>query len=108
MARTTILATCAALALSACAQGPDSIAPVAMPDGMYSHLSCQRAAQERAAVGERLASLEAQQRSAVAGDAFGVFLIGVPMSSLTGGDKAGLIGAEKGKALALDARLAGC
>jgi hypothetical protein len=56
----------------------------------------------------RLASLESQQRSAVAGDAVGVFLIGVPVSSLTGGDKAGLIAAEKGKVLALDSRLSTC
>jgi hypothetical protein len=57
---------------------------------------------------QTLATREAAQRSAVTGDALGVFLIGVPMSSLSGGDKAGQIGASKGKVLALEARLAGC
>ena len=106
--RLSILATAAALALAACAQAPDAIAPVAMPGGMYDHLSCQQARAERERLGQSLAALEAQQRSAVAGDALGVFLIGVPMSSLTGGDKAGLIAAERGKLLALDARLGRC
>jgi hypothetical protein len=42
------------------------------------------------------------------GDAIGVFLIGVPVSSLSGGDKEGLIAAAKGKELALQNRLLGC
>lgn len=101
-------ALCAAAALAACAQSPDAIAPVAMPGGMYDHLSCQSAGAERARVAQTLAGLESLQRSTAASDAVGVFLIGVPMGSLTGGDKAGQIAAEKGKALALDARLARC
>lgn len=98
----------AILLVSACAQSPDSIAPVAMPGGMYDHLSCSDAVATRASIGQQLASLEAAQRQAVTGDAIGVFLIGVPTASLTGGDKAGLIAAEKGKAQALDARLLRC
>ena len=103
-----VLIAAASLTLAACAQSPDSIAPVSMPGGMYDSYSCQAARAEYATVTESLAALESRQRAAVAGDAFGVFLIGVPMSSLTGGDKAGLIAAEKGKVLALDARLKRC
>ena len=103
------LAPLAPLALlAACAQSPDAIAPVAMPSGAFSQLSCQQARADRASASSTLAALEAQQRSAVAGDAVGVFLIGVPVSSLTGGNKAGLIAAEKGRVMALDARLAQC
>lgn len=47
--------------------------------------------------GAGLAALEKQQSSAATGDALGVFLIGVPTTSLTGGDKAGEIAVEKGK-----------
>ena len=103
-----LLALPAILALAACAQSPDAIATVAMPGGMYDHLSCAAARSERTALGTRLAALESQPRGAVAGDAIGVFLIGLPTSSLTGGDKAGLLATEKGKAVALDARLARC
>lgn len=45
-----LLALPAILAVAACAQSPDAIAPVAMPGGMYDHLSCQDAQAERAAL----------------------------------------------------------
>lgn len=98
----------AALTLSACARGPESIAPVAMPAGSYSSMSCATAAAERSRVATELAALESQQRGAVAGDAIGVLLIGVPVASLTGGDHAGDISVSKGKALSLDAHLMNC
>jgi hypothetical protein len=102
----TILA--AAFALSACAQYPNAIAPITMPSGMYDATSCRAAQAEAASIAANLAALEARQREAVAGDAVGVFLIGVPVSSLTGGDVAGQIAAERGKALALETRLRRC
>ncbi len=103
-----LILTAAALSLAACAQSPDAIAPVAMPAEMFAATSCATARAEQAATTTRLAALSDQQRSAVTGDALGVFLIGVPLSSLTGADKEGLIATEKGRLLALDARLAGC
>lgn len=99
--------TAAALLLAACAKNPESIAPVSMGNA-YAGIDCATAASNRTTAQTMLASLESQQRSAVAGDAVGVFLIGVPLSSLTGGDKAGLIATEKGKILALDSRLQAC
>lgn len=98
----------ALVALSACAQSPEAISPVSMPGGMYDHLSCASARAEQERINARLTGLEAAQRSAVAGDAIGVFLIGVPASSLTGGDKAGELATEKGKSLAIDIRLDRC
>lgn len=106
--RPIVLVTTATLALAACAPAPDAIAPVAMPSGMFDHLSCQQAAAERDRLGQRLAALESRQRSAAAGDAVGVLLIGLPVSSLTGSDAQGLIAAEKGKLAVLDARLGRC
>lgn len=47
-------------------------------------------------------------RGAVAGDAIGVLLIGVPTSSPTGANKAGLIGVSKDKIAALEARVVSC
>ena len=103
-----MLATTAAALLAACAQRPDAIAPATMPAGMYSAASCSQARAELAQVSQSLAAMEQQQNSAATGDALGVFLIGVPTSSLTGGDKAGQIAVEKGRKLALEARLRGC
>lgn len=104
----TTFATIAALALvTACAQSPDAIAPVSM-GGVFDALPCAQARAMLASDTQTLAVLDAQQRSAMAGDAIGVFLIGIPTSSLTGGDVAGQIGATKGKVLALQARVSVC
>lgn len=103
----TILAVIGTLAVSACAQSPSAIQPVSMT-GAYDGISCSRAKADLAAQRETLRSLSEAQRSAVAGDAFGVFLIGVPVSSLTGGDRAGDIATAKGKVLALEQKVARC
>lgn len=99
--------TLAMLALAACAKSPDAIAPVSMGSAYASH-DCAATDRDLNAERTTLAALEKQQRGAVAGDAVGVFLIGVPMSSLTGGDKAGDIATSKGKIAALEARAAIC
>ena len=103
-----ILSTIAVLSLlAACAASPDSIAPVSMGNA-YDATSCQQTAIMLANERQTLANLEGKQKGAVVGDAVGVFLIGVPVSSLTGGDVSGHIAASKGKILALEARMTGC
>lgn len=107
----TRLTTAALLAgatmLGACAQSPDSILPVSMGNA-FVEMPCGQARQMLAAERQTLAALEVRQNDAVAGDALGVFLVGVPMSSLSGGDAAGEIAAAKGKVIALENRLLTC
>lgn len=103
----TLLALAALPLIAACAPGPDSIAPIPMGSAFASY-DCRAASTDLAAERKNLSALEAKQRGAATGDAIGVFLIGVPTSSLTGGNKAGEIGASKGKVLALEARIATC
>ena len=102
-----ILALVVAALLAGCAESPDAIAPVSMV-GAYDGVPCSKARtlleQERAT----LSALSTAQEAAVSGDAVGVFLIGVPVSSLNGKDKAGAIATSKGKILALEARLQTC
>ncbi len=93
--------------LAACAQGPGSIAPVSMGNA-FATLDCAQAVRDLQAERQTLAALESKQKSAVVGDAIGVFLIAVPVSSLTGNDVSGQIGASKGKVLALEARASTC
>lgn len=100
----TILAI---VALSACAKSPSSIAPVSMGSA-FSGVPCHTVNADLAAERDTLAALESAQKGAVVGDAIGVFLIGVPMSSLAGGDKSGELATSKGKVLALEARSAEC
>ena len=95
------------LALAACAQNPASIAPVSMGNA-FAAQECTSAQRDLLAERMTLEAAEEKQRGAVVGDAVGVFLIGVPVSSLTGGDVAGQIATSKGKILALEARVAAC
>jgi hypothetical protein len=103
----TILAIGILTAMSACAQRPDAIAPVPMGNA-FATMPCQTAANELNMERQNLAALSAAQNSAASSDAVGVFLIGIPWSSLSGGDKAGMVGASKGKVIALEQRLSTC
>ena len=93
--------------VAACAQSPNSIAPVSMGNA-YAGLACNQARADLNAERQALAALESKQQGAVAGDAIGVFLIGAPVSSLSGGNVAGSIAASKGKVIALEARVSAC
>lgn len=103
--RNMTIALIALLPLAACAKRPDAIVPVDIPMAAYSNDSCEKLAQEL--IGERnnLGALSKQQNNAATGDALGVFLIGVPASSLTGGDKEGTISVSKGKIVAIESAL---
>jgi hypothetical protein len=103
----TVAAITLSLSLTACAKSPSSIAPVSMA-GMYDNLSCKKARTMLEQERQTLSALESQQKSARTGDAIGVFLILVPVSSLTGADREGAIATSKGKTLALEARVQEC
>lgn len=91
--------------LSACAKGPDAIVPISMGNA-FANVPCRDAAAMLATERNQLTALSGAQRSAATGDAIGVFLIGVPVSSLSGADKAGEIATSKGKVIALENRVA--
>lgn len=93
--------------LAACAESPDAIAPVSMV-GAYDGVPCSKARTMLEQERQTLSALSTAQEAAVSGDAVGVFLIGVPVSSLNGKDQSGAIATSKGKILALEARLQTC
>ncbi len=102
--KSTISAAAIALlgvALTACAKNPESIAPMSMPVNAYSGLNCKQLDSEHQKVALQLQQVDAAQRQAVTGDAVGVFLIGVPVSSLSGSDRAGEIAQYKGELVAI-------
>ena len=100
--------TVAALVVTAaCTPRPESIAPVSMT-GAFNAVSCRDAQAQLAEERQTLVKLEKQQNSAATADAVGVFLVLVPISKLTGGDKGGEVGTSKGKVLALEQRLESC
>ena len=93
-------------ALAGCAKRPDAIAPATIPIEAYSNMSCANLASAYTVEKARLAGLSAEQNSAATGDAVGVFLIGVPTSSLFGGDKEGAVAVAKGKVTAMESAAA--
>ncbi|MBT9373170.1 hypothetical protein KLP42_24960 [Rhizobium sp. CSW-27] len=95
----------AALAVTSCAKRPDAIVPVDYPMAAYSGKSCSELASDLVKEKEKLSAVSKAQHDAATGDAFGVFLIGVPMSSTFGGDKEGEVAVSKGKVQALEASM---
>lgn len=94
-----------ALAATACAKRPDAIVPADIPMAAYTHFDCSQLAQEMIKEQTSLATVSKQQSSAATGDAVGVFLIGVPMSSTFGGDKEGQVAVAKGKVQAIQSAM---
>lgn len=107
--RVLVVAACCGLA-AGCAKRPDAIAPAAIPMAAYQNLDCQQLASEYINEATTLAALVRAQNDAATGDAVGVFLIGVPLSSTFGGNKEGDLAVAKGKVQAIESAMmaAGC
>lgn len=96
------------LTLAACAPRPDAIAPATLPPEAFAAVPCAEVGADLAAARTNLAALSSAQDAAATGDAVGVFLLGVPVSSAVGGDKSGLVAVAKGQVLGLEARADAC
>lgn len=94
-------ALCAASVVS-CAKRPDAIVPADIPMAAYTGQDCPALQAELVKEKAALHAVSKQQHDAASGDAFGVFLIGVPMSSTFGGDKEGQVAVAKGKVQAIE------
>lgn len=105
MKRTAIVLA-AALALSACAKDPESIAAVNIGQNEYRGYSCSQLKETQLKYDQALANLSAEQKNAQAGDAFGVFLLGLPLASMSGSDKETQIAVTKGHLQAIELELA--
>lgn len=94
-----------ALAASGCAKRPDAIVPADIPMQAYTSYGCNELSVELAKEKADLAAVSKKQHDAATGDAFGVFLIGVPMSSTFGGDNEGNVAVAKGKVQAIESAM---
>jgi len=90
------------LVLAGCAKEPDKIAAVEIGGGAYAGYSCKKLGAERLQISQDLENLSAKQKSAANGDAWGVFLLGLPLSSMSGNDQEALIAVAKGKIQSID------
>lgn len=88
--------------VSACAKQPENIAAVPMDTASYERMSCRSLAAEEAKITAELNALSAAQKSVANSDALGVFLLGIPWSSMSGNDKEALIAVAKGRVDAIN------
>lgn len=100
-----LVVVAAAATVCGCAKRPDAIVPAEVPMAAYTGQECGALDTEIARERATLAALSKAQHDAATGDAFGVFLIGVPMSSTFGGDKEGQVAVSKGKVQAIEAAM---
>lgn len=96
--------------LAACAQQPESIAAIPANGNAFATFNCSQLAQAEVATNQNIENLSAAQRTAANSDALGVFLIGLPVSSMGGGDVAGQLGVARGELQAIQRQKAakGC
>ena len=91
--------------VTACAKQPDQIAAVDVGGDAYARHSCSQLMHEKTTISQDLENLSAKQKSAANGDAWGVFLLGLPLSSMSGGDQETMIAVAKGRLQAIDRQL---
>jgi|TARA_R110000796_G_scaffold10752_19_gene36032 uncharacterized protein YceK len=90
------------IALSGCAKKPENIEAAPINNQTYSSFSCKQLTGEKLKNAQALESLSAAQNQAANSDAWGVFLIGLPVSSMSGNDKEAAISIAKGNIQAID------
>ncbi len=94
-----------AATVSACATPPDKIKPIDLPNNAYMSRSCGEIAGEKATLQARVKGLSEHQATAAKNDAWGVFMLGVPVYSMTGGDRGKDLAVAKGQLGAADRAL---
>lgn len=103
--KTRLMVLALGLAVVGCAKRPDAIVPADIPMAAYTNQACPSLAQELVKEQQNLATVSKAQNDAATGDAVGVFLVGVPMSSTFGGDKEGQVAVAKGKVQAIQSAM---
>lgn len=92
-----VIILAAALAASACAKSPESIAPSYVSEVSYQGYTCDQLGAETGRLSAALATASAQQNQARTNDTVGVILIGLPVSSMSGDNVAPEIARLKGE-----------
>jgi hypothetical protein len=81
----------------ACAKSPESIAPSYISPMTYGQYQCDQLGAEAQRVEGALVQVSAQQRQARSNDTVGVIFLGLPVSSLSGGNVADQVARLKGE-----------
>jgi len=92
-----IAAVVVAASLGGCAASPESIQAATIPPAIYDGYSCNRLLNLQQRIEASLQTAMLRQKSASINDAWGVFLIGLPTASMSGGDIAPQVASLKGQ-----------
>jgi hypothetical protein len=95
--RTLSLVGLGALLIGGCASAPENIAATSASDTRYQNLSCAQIARTASQVNAALASASDDQRKCRIEDDVAVVALGVPISKVTGCDKAQQVASLKGE-----------
>jgi hypothetical protein len=95
MRKSAILA--ATVLVAGCAAKPESIQASYVSEVTYQHWTCQQLAEETLRLNAAYATAAKQQNQARGNDIAGVILIGLPVSSMSGGNVAPEIARLKGE-----------
>lgn len=98
------------LTLAGCATAPEYVTSSYVSPMLYRNWTCEQMAEEGHRLLAAYQTVAAKQNQAVWGDAFGVVMIGLPISSMTGNNVAPEVARVKGEheALMKAAREKGC
>ncbi len=88
--------------LAACATAPENITPQYVSSVQYQELTCKQLGMELSRHEEALTVASSQQKKARTNDTLGVLFLGLPVSSLSGSNKASYIAQLKGQIEAMN------
>jgi hypothetical protein len=91
------LAFVGTLLIAACAQSPESIAPMHVSDVPYQSYTCEQLGAEHVHVQTALTQASQQQSNARSNDIAGVLLLGLPVGSMSGQNVAPMIAQYRGQ-----------
>lgn len=92
-----MLLTCASFCLAACAKSPESISASYVSHVGYQSWSCPQLGEEQHRLSAALATASTEQKKTRSQDTAGVILLGLPVSSMSGGNIAPEIARLKGE-----------
>jgi PBP1b-binding outer membrane lipoprotein LpoB len=100
MKRNILLVFLGVLFISGCAKRPESISASYVSYEKYTDSDCVKLNNDMDGARDKLTEVSKEQNDKATGDAWGVFLIGVPLSQLSG-DVAGEVAHYKGEVEAI-------
>jgi hypothetical protein len=104
MLRVIGVVLCVGVVLGGCAKRPNAVVPASLPSETYASYSCDQLNQLLVSAKAEEKTLTSKQRGAADADAIGVFLVGVPIGGLAGGDVEGELSVAKGKVLSIESQ----